>query len=257
MKSAISAIIIVRDAERHIGDCLASVSWCDEIVVLDSGSSDRTVQIARLHTDRVFEEQWKGYGPQKQSALKKATSQWVLSIDADERVEGELREEILRTVNAGGPENGYRIPRNNFFGQKWLRHGGQYPDYVLRLFRRSAGRFSPDMVHEKVIVDGKVGRLRNPLIHYAFEDISSRLQKMDKYSTLAARQLHEGGKRAGSLTPLVHCASLFVKDYLLRLGFLDGWEGLNVAALKSLGAYFKYAKLLELQKAPQREGRAQ
>lgn len=248
MKGVISAIIITRDAERHIGDCLESVGWCGEIVVVDSGSSDRTLEIAREYTDRVSVEDWKGYGPQKQSALNKAASEWVLSIDADERVTGELRDEIERTVGAGGPESGYLIPRKNFFGDKWLRHGGQYPDYVLRLFRRSAGKFSPDTVHEKVIVDGKVGKLENPLIHYTFEDISSRIKKMDAYSTLSARQLNDAGKRAGPLSPLVHCASFFVKDYFLRLGFLDGKEGLNVAALKSLGAYFKYAKLLEMQK---------
>ncbi|GAB4389545.1 MAG: glycosyltransferase family 2 protein [Thermodesulfovibrionales bacterium] len=248
MKGAISAIIITRDAERHIGDCLSSVSWCREAVVVDSGSSDRTLEIARQFTDKVFSEEWKGYGPQKQSALKKATSEWVLSVDADERVPEELAEEIRLTVEAGGPEDGYYIPRKNFFGDKWLRHGGQYPDYVLRLFRRSAGRFSPDIVHERVMVDGKVGRLRNPLVHYTFEDISSRIRKMDAYSTLSARQLHEAGRRTWPLAPLVHCASFFVKDYFLRLGFLDGKEGLNVAALKSLGAYFKYAKLLEMQK---------
>ncbi|HEB76335.1 MAG TPA: glycosyltransferase family 2 protein [Nitrospirae bacterium] len=244
---SISAVIITRNEEDRIERCLESLSWCDEIVVVDSGSTDGTVEVARRFTSKVFVEEWKGFGPQKQSALGRAASEWVLSIDADEEVTAELSEEIRRVIGGGGGKAGYLIPRRNLYGGKWLRFGGQYPDLVLRLFRRERGRFSESPVHERVVVEGDCGRLSSPIIHYAFRDLSSMVRKLDDYSTLAAMQLYRDGCRAGVLTPLTHAVSLWVKDYLLRLGFMDGWEGFNVALLKSLGAYFKYAKLRELR----------
>jgi len=244
---SVSAIIITRNEADRIERCLRSLAWCDEIIVVDSGSSDATAGVAGKYTPKVYVEEWKGFGLQKQSALNKATCEWVLSIDADEEVTAELSDEILRVIGNGREKAGYFIPRKNLYGRKWLRFGGQYPDFVLRLFLRASGRFTENTVHERVVVEGECGKLHSPMIHYAFKDLSSMIRKLDDYSTLAAGQMYSSGRRTGFLGPLTHAVSLGVKDYVLRLGFMDGREGFNVALLKSLGAYFKYAKLLELQ----------
>ncbi|NOY39097.1 MAG: glycosyltransferase family 2 protein [Nitrospirae bacterium] len=246
MNNKVSAIIITCNEAGQIERCLKSLSWCDEIIVVDSGSTDGTVDIAKRVADKVYLEEWKGFGFQKQSALDKATCEWVFSIDADEAVTAELSGEILQAVKDDKGTAGFYMPRRNLYGSKWLRFGGQYPDLVLRLFRREAGRFTENTLHERVIVKGECGRLRSPIMHYAFKDLSSMIQKLNDYSTLAAEQMFSGGKRVSALAPLIHSISLGVKDYILRLGFLDGREGFNVALLKSLGVYFKYAKLLEL-----------
>jgi glycosyltransferase involved in cell wall biosynthesis len=248
VKSGISAVIIALNEAKNLEILLGTLGWCDEIIVLDSGSSDGTVEIAKKSGARVFIEEWKGYGLQKQSAVDKASSAWILSIDADERVSTELKEEILNRTASADAE-GYYIPRKNFYGKKWLRFGGQYPDYVLRLFRKSAGRFTPDIVHERVEVEGRTERLKSPIIHYAFDSLASRMDKTDKYATLSALKMKDAGKKASALSPYVHLLSPVLKDYVLRLGFLDGSEGFNVALFKALGAYLKYAKLIELQKA--------
>lgn len=247
MNNKVSAIIITCNEAGQIERCLKSLSWCDEIIVVDSGSSDGTINIAGKYTGKVYLEEWKGFGLQKQSALNKATCEWVFSIDADETVTADLSGEILKAVKDDKGIAGFHIPRKNLYGRKWLRFGGQYPDLVLRLFRREAGRFSENTVHERVIVEGECGRLRFPIMHYAFKDLSAMIQKLNDYSTLAAEQMFSSGKSVSALAPLTHSISLGIKDYIFRLGFIDGREGFNVALLKSLGVYFKYAKLLELQ----------
>ncbi|RMG67871.1 MAG: glycosyltransferase family 2 protein, partial [Nitrospirae bacterium] len=173
--------------------------------------------------------------------------EWVLSIDADEVVTPELASEI-KSVIGSTDKAGFYIPRKNLYKEKWLRHGGQYPDYVLRLFRRGSGRFSPSRVHEKVIVEGHCGRLKEPLLHYTFRDLSSLIDKINKYSSLSAEELYQAGRRCGPLSPVMHFLSFFIRDYILRLGFLDGLEGLNVAFVKALGIYLKYAKLRDMTK---------
>jgi glycosyltransferase involved in cell wall biosynthesis len=250
VRPRISAIVITRDAEKHLRECLRSVAWCDEIVVLDSGSMDRTLAIAREFTENIHEVPWRGFGPQKQAAVDRATSEWVLSLDADERITDALRDEMIHAMATQPSIDGFAVPRKNFHGERWLRFGGQYPDYVLRLFRRSRGRFSADVVHERALVEGRTARLRHAIEHRAFEDLESRIAKLNRYSTLSARQLHEAGRRAGPFAPLVHFLAFFLKDYVLRLGFLDGRPGFEVALLKSLGAYYKYAKLIEYGAAP-------
>ncbi|NOX19673.1 MAG: glycosyltransferase family 2 protein [Nitrospirae bacterium] len=243
----LSAIVITKNEEKNIKRCLSGLLWCDEIIVVDSGSTDNTLEIAKGFTDRIYVENWKGYGPQKQSALEKARGEWVFSIDADEVVTEALSEEIKKTVS-DTTRAGFYIPRKNFYKDKWLRHGGQYPDYVLRLFRRGSGRFSPSMVHEKVIIDGPCGRLKEPLLHYTFQDLSSLIDKINKYSSLSAKELFQAGRRCGALSPFMHFLSFFIRDYILRLGFLDGIEGFNVAFVKALGIYLKYAKLRDMTK---------
>ncbi len=247
MKPILSAIVITKNEEKNIERCLSGLLWCDEIIVVDSGSTDNTLEIAKGFTDRIYVENWKGYGPQKQSALEKARGEWVFSIDADEVVTEALSEEIKKAVS-DTTRAGFYIPRKNFYKDKWLRHGGQYPDYVLRLFRRGSGRFSPSMVHEKVIVDGPCGRLKEPLLHYTFQDLSSLIDKINKYSSLSAKELFQAGRRCGAVSPFLHFLSFFIRDYILRLGFLDGIEGFNVAFVKALGIYLKYAKLRDMTK---------
>ncbi len=247
MNKKISAIIITSNEAGQIERCLRSLSWCDEIIVVDSGSTDGTMEIVERLAGKVYQEEWKGFGLQKQSALDKATCEWVLSIDADEAVTAELSGEILLTIRDDRGAAGFHIPRKNLYGRKWLRFGGQYPDLVLRLFRRDVGSFTESTVHERVIVRGECGRLRSPIMHYAFKDLDSMMRKLNDYSTLAAEQMFSSGKSVSALAPLMHSLSLGIKDYIFRLGFLDGREGFNVALLKSLGVYFKYEKLLELQ----------
>ncbi len=243
----LSAIVITFNEAEKIEKCLKSLKFCDEIVVVDSGSTDHTLDIAARYTQRIFIEQWKGFGLQKQSALEKAAGEWVLSIDADEEVPEPLAEEIIGSVKSN-LYSGFMIPRKNLYGSKWLRHGGQYPDHVLRLFKREAGRFTDSVVHERVVVEGRVGKLSNPIVHHAFEDLSSMLEKMNRYSSLGAEQMLKNGKKANSFSPFIHAMALFLKDYIFRGGFLDGREGFNVALLKSLGVYFKYQKLLDLMR---------
>lgn len=256
MNTKVSAIIITCNEADQIERCLRSLSWCDEIIVVDSGSSDGTVEIAKRLAGKVYPEEWKGFGLQKQSALEKATCEWVFSIDADEAVTAELSSEILQAVKDDKGIAGFHIPRRNLYGSKWLRFGGQYPDLVLRLFRRGVGRFTENTVHERVVVKGECGKLRSPIMHYAFKNLSSMIQKLNNYSTLAAEQMFSSGKSVSALAPLTHSMSLGIKDYIFRLGFLDGREGFNVALLKSLGVYFKYAKLLELQYKGESNGNA-
>jgi glycosyltransferase involved in cell wall biosynthesis len=247
MNNTISAIIITHNEADQMERCLRGLSWCDEIVIVDSGSTDETVAIAKKYTNRVFIEDWKGFGAQKQSALSKASGEWIFTIDADEVISSALSEEVLYSIKKERNANGFLIPRKNLYGEKWLRFGGQYPDYVLRLFRKKAGRFTESIVHERVIVEGETKKLKTPIIHYAFKDLTTRIEKLNSYSSLSARQMLLSGKTAGSFSPLIHSASLFIKDYIFRLGFIDGRQGFDIALLKSLGVYFKYAKLLELQ----------
>ncbi len=244
----LSAVVITLNEEKRIHQCLSSLRFCDEIVVVDAGSTDGTVEIAKGFTERVFVEEWKGFGPQKQSAIQKARGEWILSIDADEEVSEALSEEIIDRLKEKDPPEGFLIPRKNLYSGRWLRYGGLYPDLVLRLFRKETGRFTTSMVHERVVVAGRVERLTNPIVHHAFDDLTRMIEKMNRYSSLWAEQMFRNGKRATPLSPFLHATTMFLKDYLIRGGFLDGRAGFNVALLKALGVYFKYQKLLEKMK---------
>ena len=246
---SISVTIITFNEEENIRECLESVGWADEIVVVDSGSRDRTVHICREYTDRVFIEEWKGYGRQKNMALERATGKWVLSIDADERVTPGLREEIEEILKGRAQDmDGFYIPRKNLFLGRWIRHCGWYPDYTLRLFRKGKGRFVEREVHEAVSVDGKVGYLKNPLEHHTYRSIGDYLKRMDRYSTLSAREMMREGRGAGPLDLLIRPWLTFMKMYLLRLGFLEGYRGLILSILYSIYTFSKYAKLWEMKR---------
>jgi glycosyltransferase involved in cell wall biosynthesis len=248
----LSVIIITKNEAQHIGRCLDSIRWADEIIVLDSGSTDNTVELCMAYTDKVFVTDWPGFGLQKQRALDKATGDWVLSIDADEQVTAELRIEIEQAMQ-NNQFDGFEIPRLSSYCGRAMKHGGWWPDYVLRLFKREKGHFSPELVHERIYVDGKIAKLTEPLLHEAFVNPEEVLHKVNSYSTLGAQKLYEAGKQASLSQAILKGLWTFIRTYILQLGFLDGRQGLMLAISNAEGAYYKYLKLLELNNARDKE----
>jgi len=246
----LSVIVIAKDEEASIARTLESVAFADEVVVVDSGSTDRTVAIAReLGAKVTMTADWPGFGPQKNRALDLATGDWVLSLDADEWLTAESAEEIRRVVGANAAEvAAYRMPRRSSFCGRFLRHSGWWPDYVLRLFRRGRARFSDDMVHERVIADGKIGTLSLPIMHETFVDLEDLVDKMNRYSTHGARQLQREGKSSSLVEAIARALWAFFRTYVLRAGFLDGREGFMLAWATAEGTYYRYAKLMRLQR---------
>jgi glycosyltransferase involved in cell wall biosynthesis len=243
----LSVIIITKNEAAHIAACLASVSFADEIVVLDSGSTDGTVELARSLGAQVHQSvDWPGFGPQKNRALALATKDWVFSIDADERVTPALREEIIETLRAP-KRNGYEVPRLSEFCGKPIRHSGWWPDPVLRLFRRASGKFNEVLVHESVsLVDGKPGRMHAHLLHYPHPTLDSLIDKVNRYSGEAAKMMFAEGKRAGLPKIVLHSVWTFIRIYFLRLGFLDGRHGFVLAVTAASGNFLRYSKLMFL-----------
>ena len=245
----LSAVVIALNEERRIVPCLESLAFADEIVVVDSGSTDGTVAAARRFTDKVHAVAWKGFGPQKQAAVALAAHDAVLSVDCDERVTPELAAEIRAVLAGASMRPGYSVPRRTFLGNKEIRHCGWYPDRTVRLFDRSRARFSDDIVHERVVVSGDTGALRNHMFHYSFDGFADILRKMDRYTDLSARKMLEEGRRCGLSDLAVRPGLAFLRTYLLRLGFLDGAEGLEIAAAAAMHVFAKYAKLRDLSRA--------
>ncbi|HEV7821434.1 MAG TPA: glycosyltransferase family 2 protein [Burkholderiales bacterium] len=241
---SLSVAIITRNESRVIARCLESVAWADEVIVLDSGSTDDTADIARrLGAKVTISTEWPGFGPQKNRALDLATGDWVLSIDADEWVTPELRAEIEAAMRSPGNHAAFRLPRLSSYCGRFMRHSGWWPDYVTRLFRRGAARFSPDLVHERLIVEGAVGTFRESLMHEAIVDLDDALRKMNAYSTAGALMQFERGKRGSLAGAILHGGWTFVRTYVLRRGFLDGREGFMLAVSNAEGAYYRYLKL--------------
>jgi glycosyltransferase involved in cell wall biosynthesis len=247
----ISAIVITKNEAENLADCLASLQWVDEIVVVDAESEDGTAALARQFTDKVFVRRWEGYSAAKNFALSQCSGEWVLWIDADERVTPELREEILATLAGNPGADGFEIPRlANFLG-KWIRWGGWYPGYVLRLFRRAAGHFNEKQVHEGVQVDGRIGRLHHHLLHYTDRNLRQYFEKLNRYTSLAAEELHRQGKRFHLWDLLFRPGWFFLRMYVFKAGFLDGMQGFVLACLSASYVFTKYAKLWEMQKSPE------
>jgi len=247
--SKLSVTIITYNEEENIKHCLESVKWSDEIVIVDSFSSDKTVEIAREFTPKVFQNKWTNFSEQKNLALEKASNEWVLSVDADERATAKLKEEILTILNSEFQSfNGYYIPRRNHYLGRWIRHCGWYPDYKLRLFRKEKGRFNERTVHESVVLEGRKGYLKSYLNHYSYKNLSDHLGRIDKFSTLSAEQMFRDGKRARFFDLLFLPLTRFIKMYLIKRGYLDGIYGLIVSVMGSFYVFTKYLKLWELSR---------
>jgi len=247
----LSVVLITHNAAAQLAECLASVAFADEVVVVDSGSSDGTVEIATRYGARVVAKEWLGFGRQKQFAVEQAAHDWVMCLDADERVSAELAASLVRALQAPAAQV-YRMARCNRFLGRWLRHGEGYPDWSTRLFDRRHARWSDDGVHEKVLYAVSPGTLEGDLLHESGEDLGRYLEKQNRYTALAAQELHRRGQRAGlaelALSPLLR----FFKFYLLRLGFLDGLPGLVHISIGCMNSFMKYAKLIELQRMQSR-----
>jgi glycosyltransferase involved in cell wall biosynthesis len=237
----LSAIVITRNEAGNIGECLDSLAFCDERIVVDCGSTDATAEIARGRGARVEFHEWRGFGAQKSHALALATGTWVLSIDADERVTPELAAAIEAAI-AKGDADAWEFPRLSSFCRRQMRRSGWYPDYVLRLFRRGKARFNDAIVHERVICAGVVKRLQPPLIHHPVARLEDALSRMDRYSTASAEAIVAAGRKVSFMTGIGHGLYSFLRTYILRAGFLDGAEGFLLAVANAEGSYYRYMK---------------
>jgi glycosyltransferase involved in cell wall biosynthesis len=247
MRKTLSVAIITRNEEANLERTLSSVAWADEIVVVDSGSSDGTEEIARRFRCRFYCEEWKGFAAQKNSALEKCVCDWILSLDADESLSDELAREIRELLAGDPPLDAYALRRRNLFLGRWIRHGGFYPDPKLRLFRRGAAEFEARPVHETLRFTGQAGRLRGDMVHAAYPTLETYIAHMDRYSTLGAEQALSKGRRIGFVANVVlNPVATFIYNYFFRLGFLDGREGLLLHAYHSVYVSWKYAKAWEL-----------
>lgn len=247
VNNKLSVIIITKNEAANIRACIESVLWADEVIVVDSGSGDDTVSICREMHTRIFEHDWPGFGMQKNRALSYVTNDWVLSLDADERVTSELRTEIEAAMR-DRQITGYEIPRRSNFCGRFMRHSGWYPDYVLRLFQRGSGCFSDVLVHESLQLQGSTARLKQPLLHYSYRDFDDVLSKLSSYSSAAAEMLQRREKKGSLSQAVLHGLWAFIRTYFLRLGLLDGREGFMLAVMNAENSYYRYIKLWFKQK---------
>jgi glycosyltransferase involved in cell wall biosynthesis len=249
----VSVVIVAKNEEKNIGAALESAKDFEDIVVVDSFSEDKTVEISRRYTDRVFQREWQGYARQKQTAVDYAKKEWVFILDADERITPELEEEISQLF-AHHPSriihHGFYVPRKNFFLGRWIRHSGWWPDHTIRLFKKEVSYVEPREVHEKVIVKGDVGYLKGHMEHYTYDSISDYIKKMENYSTLSAREIALKNPKPSAFAPafkmLTSPLFTFAKMFFLKQGFRDGFHGLMLAALYGFYSFLKYAKALEI-----------
>jgi glycosyltransferase involved in cell wall biosynthesis len=242
----LSVVVVTLNEEARIRACLESAAWAEELIVVDAESTDKTAALARELTDHVFVRPWPGFAAQKNFGVAQARGDWILSLDADERVSPVLRDEIAAVVAAGGEPDGYSVPRRNVFWGRWIRHGGLYPDRQVRLFRRGRGRFVERSVHESVQVEGRVGRLQGHLEHHSYRDVADFLERADRYSTLAADEWLKAGRPCRPLVDLVaRPVGRFLGMYVARAGFLDGWRGFLLAVLYGYYVFLRSAKVWE------------
>jgi glycosyltransferase involved in cell wall biosynthesis len=242
----VSVVLITYNEEGKVRAALESARWADEIVVVDSYSTDRTTDICREFTDRVYIEKWRGFSGQKSYAVGLAKNDWVFVLDADERITDSLAAEVRDVMKNGPGKDGYRCARRNHFMGREIKYGGWYPDYSVRLFDRRKGAFKARSVHEAVEVKGEVGCLNNPMLHYTYDGVSDYLKRMDRYSALAADEMNKEGRRAGALDLTIRPVMTFIKMFIIKQGIRDGFYGLVLAMLYSFYTFSKYAKLWEL-----------
>jgi len=246
-RDKISACVITFNEEHKIWRCLQSLTWCDEIIVVDSFSTDRTVEICREFTDRVYQREWLGYVGQRNTVREMAQHPWILFLDADEEVSPGLREEIRAEFERGhGATIGYEFPRQVYYLGRWIRHGEWYPDLKLRLFRKDCGRTEGQEPHDKVVVNGPIKQLRNAIWHYTYDDMRDHFETLNRFSTITAQQKFMQGSRFRWSDLLFRPPLRFLRGYFFRAGFLDGIHGFIIACACAYGAYMKYAKLWEL-----------
>jgi glycosyltransferase involved in cell wall biosynthesis len=246
--NTVSAIVVCFNEEERIGDCLENLRWCDEIVVVDSFSTDRTPEICRGYTDRFIQREWAGYRDQKAFAHSQASKDWVFLVDSDERVTAELRNEIENAlVQDNGRYAGYAVPRLVHYLDRWWRRGGWYPDYDVRLFRRERATWGGSEPHEKILVDGAVRRLRYPLHHYSYRNIEDHLQRINRFTSISSRESKKQGRRWRLSDALLRPAARFFHSYVLKRGFIEGFAGFYVAVTAAVYVFLKYAKLWELE----------
>jgi glycosyltransferase involved in cell wall biosynthesis len=248
-RATLSVVVVTLNEEDRIRECLESAAWADELIVVDAESSDKTATIARELTDHVFVRPWPGFAAQKNFGLDQAHGDWILSLDADEVVSPALQDEIAGVLAGRAEHAGYTVPRRNVFWDRWIRHGGLYPDRQTRLFRRGQGRFVERSVHESVRVDGRVGRLAGHLEHRSYRDVADFLERADRYSTLAADEWVAAGRPSRPFTDLVgRPLARFFGMYVTRAGFLDGWRGFLLAVLYGYYVLMRSAKVWERMK---------
>ena len=238
-KIPVSVAIITKDEEVNIGDALESVKDFEDIVVVDSFSTDSTPEICRRYTDRFIQHEWLGYARQKQMAVDNTKKEWALILDADERVTPELKAEIITAIN-DTPYNGYYIPRKNYFLGKWIRHSGWWPDYTLRLFRKCVSHVEERAVHEKVVVKGATGHLRSPMEHFTYRSVPDFIKRMQVYAKLSAKEISARKSRSAYISVVINPLSTFFKMFFLRHGFMDGMHGYILAVLYSFYTFLKY-----------------
>jgi glycosyltransferase involved in cell wall biosynthesis len=243
----LSVTIITLNEADHIAAAIDSASWADEIIVVDSGSTDGTPDLARAKGVHIATRPWSGYVDQKNYAASLARNDWIFSLDADERIPPSLATEVQGILATEPLQRGFRVPRVTFHLGRWMRTTDFYPDFQTRLYDRRAARWRGRYVHESVAVDGPVGRLKNELQHYSYRNLWDHLDRINQYSTLAARQMHEAGRRAHALNLILHPPAAFLRNYVLRRGFMDGTAGLTLSAVNAYSVFLKFAKLWELQ----------
>jgi len=244
-RPSLSALVICQDEERHIAECLESLAWCDEIVVVDSGSSDRTLERARKHATRVLHRDWTGIADQKNFALAQATGDWVLNLDADERCTPGLRDAVRAAIESDPPLAGFETRRHALYLGRWIDHGGWYPDWKLRLFRRGRARFVERGPHDRVVADGPVGRLDAELVHLSYADFAEHIRTLQRFSDVVAADWAAAGRRFSLALALAHPPLKFLEVWLWKQGFRDGWPGLVIAATSAFYVFAKHVKLFE------------
>lgn len=247
-KVPISVAIIAQDEEDNISKCIESVSWAEEIVVIDGGSADKTIEICKTLGARVIEHGWPGHIQQKNFAIDQCTRSWILSLDADERASDDLVRFIKQLFDSGDPDyDGYYFPRKVFYLGKWIKHSGWYPDYKLRLFRKSKSRWTGYNPHDRVELQGRSTRVKADILHYPYRSVRDHLDRINSYTSIMARELNSEGTRSNLLKIIFNPYFRFLRSYIFKLGFLDGFHGIIISILTSYYVFLKYLKLWELQ----------
>jgi glycosyltransferase involved in cell wall biosynthesis len=242
----VTVTIITKDEADHIGAAIDSVAWADEVIVVDANSTDNTVALARAKGVRVETRAWTGWVDQKNYAAGLASHDWIFSLDADERATPALAAEVTQVLDGRTPSSAYRVPRVTFHLGRWIRTTDFYPDFQTRLYDRRVARWQGRYVHESVATDGPVGQLTEELQHYSYRDLADHMDRINHYTTLAARQMHERGRRASVVDLVVQGPAAFLRNYVLRRGFLDGAVGLTLSIVNAYAVFLKFAKLRQI-----------